>query len=108
MWPFKCKQCDIHNDNLKYSLSTISNLREQYRQVIEQAGVEWHPFDKPLPIKTNILVANKDFTYFGFLYFEDGMDYRKINMQGKDKIWATYTNPESIAWWLNLDLIKNA
>lgn len=65
------------------------------------------PFAPYAPINTNLLVANKDFTYFGFIYMEDGWDYsRQINMQGKDKIWATYTNVESVHWWLNLDEIK--
>lgn len=88
-------------DDLKHFVNKTLELRKL-------SQLEWTPLDGIMPpIKTNLLVANKDFTYFGFLYMEDGWDYsRKINMFGKGLIWATYTNAESISWWLNLDLIK--
>lgn len=101
MWPFGCKEC-IKFNNAANSLSKI--VMQQHALL----NIKWLPLTNLPPLHTNLLVANKDFTFFGFLNLEEGWDYsRKINMWGKDGIiWATYTNPDSIAWWLNLDLIK--
>lgn len=111
MWPFKDKQkeIDIWKARCGELLMEVNELKS--RETLSE--LRWIPLHNnmiPLclmpPIKTNILVANIDFTYFGFLYMEDGWDQsKKINMQSKDKIWPCYTNPESISWWLNLDLI---
>ncbi len=114
MWPFSCKSCEIWQSNCQGFTEQNVQLRNHYLEMVNKVSelrklseLEWLPLANLPPIKTNLLVANKDFTYFGFLYLEDGWDYsKKINMQGKEKIWATYTNTESIAWWLNLDLIK--
>jgi hypothetical protein len=111
MWPFNCIECprkdvekEIKDHLIKEANSIIYSLREL-------SNLEWTSLrewtTKRPPLNTNLLVSNEDFTYFGFLYYDDGWDYsRKINMHGKGQIWATYTNPESIHWWLNLDLIK--
>lgn len=89
----------------------MTEIAQSYHQSLNQQRrlnkLKWQPLSEEPPINTNLLVANKNFTFFGFLYFEDGWDNsRKINMQCKDKVWPTYTNPDSISWWLNLDLIK--
>jgi hypothetical protein len=109
MWPFKCKKCKELENQLELT-EKISNFHKKQLSLAKLKWVELGVFNDALdpwpPIKTNLLVANKDFTYFGFLYMEDGWDQsRKINMQSKDKVWPCYTNPESISWWLNLDLI---
>lgn len=106
MWPFTCKKCSQYDQCLKQVVKTNQACKEA---LLSQCNIGWKILqeDQP-PLLSNLLVANKDFTYFGFLYLEDGWDYsRKINMQGKDGvIWATYTNASSVYWWLNLDLIK--
>lgn len=110
MWPFTCKNCKAKEADLELKEYLIAEGASIIKNLRELSKLEWTPYTtymKAPPLNTNLLVANKDFTYFGFLYMEDGWDYsRKINMHGKDKIWPTYTNPESIHWWLNLDEIK--
>lgn len=103
MWPFSCTECPRKDNFIKHAVDTTQNLTQLLRK---QNG--WKQLADIQPsLHSNILVANKDFTHFGFLYMEDGWDYsRKINMFYKGLIWATYTNPESISWWLNLDLIN--
>lgn len=109
MWPFSCKKCEDYRVSLDLSEKIIDFQKKQL-SLSKLKWIELGVFNDALdpwpPIKTNLLVANKDFTYFGFLYMEDGWDQsKKINMQCKDIIHATYTNPDSISWWLNLDLI---
>lgn len=108
MWPFKCNRCP----ELEEMLQTSASLISFHKANANLEDLKWNSLGNISgfpPVNTNLLVANKDFTYFGFLYYEDGWDYsRKINMQGNGQVWATYTNAESIAWWLNLDLIKKS
>lgn len=107
MWPFSCKECiekDKHIKDWKWLAQENCKERKHFQEL---STIKWHPLSENPPINTNLLVANKDFSYFGFLYMDDGWDNsRRINMQSKDLVWPTYTNTESIAWWLNLDLIK--
>lgn len=114
MWPFSCKSCkELKAVNEKFkevnrvATSTLNNAVKKLKHAESLAQLSWHLLSDTPPINTNLLVANKDFSYFGFLYMDDGWDNaRRINMQGKEKVWPTYTNTESIAWWLNLDEIK--
>jgi len=115
MWPFKCKQCEIKqltNTQLKVNLTTFQRMSEKLEAKLQQqekvSNLKWIDITHELPpINTNILCASADFNWLGFIYMEDGWDYsRQINMQGNGKIWATYTNPESVHWWLNVDEIK--
>src|SRR5437762_13169188 len=100
MWPFKCKKCPDLEKRLNDTKHDWCVACDKWKKLNKQLGILWKPLSELPPTNTNILVANKDFTYFGFLYYEDGWDYsRKINMQGKGQVWATYTNAESIAWW---------
>lgn len=107
MWPFKCKNCRNEKEKSDKWFHLYGTLFTEYSNLISLNKIRWLPLSETPPINTNLLVANIDFSYFGFLYLEDGWDYsRQINMQGKDKVWPTYTNADSIAWWLNLDEIK--
>lgn len=114
MWPFSCKSCEVWKKNYLGFTEQNNQLRDHYLDMVSKVSelrklseLEWLPLKNMPPLNTNLLVANRDFSYFGFLYLKDGWDHsKKINMQGKGKVWATYTNPDSIAWWLNLDLIK--
>lgn len=134
MWPFKCKECpklhklyehanELYKKELQNSSTLASangQLQDTVQGLLKELGaakalqdIKWmelggssDSLDPYPPTNANILVANKDFTYFGFLYMTDGWDLsRRINMQGKENVWPTYTNTESIHWWLNLDLI---
>lgn len=107
MWPFSCHHC-CEKENIieRLRIELGSKWRENI-SLLHMSKLKWSPLSDSPPLNTNLLVANKDFTYFGFLYMDDGWDNsRRINMQCKDKVWPTYTNTESIAWWLNLDKIK--
>ena len=114
MWPFNCKECPGYQKKLTDSFKREDIWKERYEKETRRSAMfhrtskyKWRPLSDLLPINTNLLVANKDFSYFGFLFMDDGWDNsRKINMYNKGTIWATYTNPESISWWLNLDEIK--
>ena len=109
MWPFSCKNCVVLENKIHHWVNRALNAEKENKSLKLVSRLQWQPYDTLglIPSLANILVANKDFTYFGFMYIEDGWDYsRKINMFGKSQIWATYTNTDSIAWWLNLDEIK--
>jgi hypothetical protein len=108
MWPFKCKQCEGLKALYNHSNKMYSMLLKENGKLLNLLSLQWRLLSEQTPpLNSNILVANKDFSFFGFLYMDDGWDYsRQINMQGKEKVWMTYTNPESVHWWLNLDEIK--
>lgn len=110
MWPFSCKECIKKDSDIEEKDSLIKEGIVIINSLRTLSKLAWVPFESYTfepPTNTNLLVANHDFTFFGFLYYEDGWyNGRKINMQCKDKVWPTYTNPDSISWWLNLDLIK--
>jgi hypothetical protein len=107
-WPFYCKECDRNLAGRVFWKEMAQKEMLLVEQLKHISLLEWIPICQTLPpINTNLLVASKDFTWLGFLFMEDGWDYsRKINMFYKDRVWATYTNADSVAYWLNLDLIS--
>lgn len=111
MWPFTCKRCKDYDELIQRKNLWFDKFVQEHRtvQLLRETGcAQWTPLGVQLPpLNTNLLVTNKDFTYFGFLYLPDGWDNTKrINMFNQDQVYMSYTTPDTIAYWLNIDLFK--
>ena len=108
MWPFKCKQCVYFEKQFNNARNRWWRVNKELYLLEKLAQAKWTPIaDGYPPLHTNLLVANKDFTYFGFLYLTDGWDNTKrITLYNKDEAHLTYTHPDHIAYWLNIDAFK--
>lgn len=108
MWPFKCKTCPELQERKDFWFDKYCALSRDFYVLKEIACTQWTPIAEGYPpLNKNLLVANKDFTYFGFLYLTDGWDNTKrITLYTKDEAHLTYTHPDHIAYWLNIDAFK--